>query len=71
MTIPKSPARFLLFFLFTSALAAQTGYDIAKMVDDKKQPDDMVSDMTMTLTSRTGSTRTLTVHSARKGDDKQ
>jgi outer membrane lipoprotein-sorting protein len=71
MIIPRSPARFLLSLLFASALAAQTGYDVAKMVDEKIQPDDMVSDMTMILTSRTGSTRTLTVHSVRKGDDKQ
>jgi len=50
---------------------AQTGYDIARMMDEREEPDDMVSDMTMILTSRTGSSRTLTVHSVRKGDDKQ
>ena len=52
-------------------LTAQTGYEIAKMMDGREQPDDMVSDMTMILTSRTGSSRTLTVHSVRKGEDKQ
>ena len=65
--------RFWMLILLALAhpLAAQTGYDIAKMVDERKQPEDMVNDMTMTLTSRTGSTRTLTVHSVRKGDEKQ
>ncbi|UCH11159.1 MAG: outer membrane lipoprotein-sorting protein [Fidelibacterota bacterium] len=71
MSNSKSSALLLFTLFLTSTLSAQTGYDIAKMLDDKKQPDDMVSDMTMVLTSRTGSTRTLTVHSARKGEDKQ
>ncbi|UCD38342.1 MAG: outer membrane lipoprotein-sorting protein, partial [Fidelibacterota bacterium] len=61
----------LTLLLFSFPLAAQTGYDIAMMMDEREQPEDMVSDMTMILTSRTGSSRTLTVHSVRKGDDKQ
>jgi outer membrane lipoprotein-sorting protein len=61
----------LISLLLITGVAAQTGYDIAKMVDEKKQPDDMVSDMTMILTSRTGATRTLTVHSVRQDEDKQ
>ncbi|MFC1543350.1 outer membrane lipoprotein-sorting protein [Candidatus Neomarinimicrobiota bacterium] len=72
----KSPVlrRLLLLILLLSLsfpLMAQTGYEVASMMDARKQPDDMVSDMTMILTSRTGSSRTLTVHSVRKGDDKQ
>jgi outer membrane lipoprotein-sorting protein len=63
--------RALLALILPLCLNAQTGYDIAKMVDERNQPDDMVSDMTMTMTSRTGSTRTLTVHSIRQGDEKQ
>jgi outer membrane lipoprotein-sorting protein len=47
------------------------GYDIARMMDEREEPNDMVADMTIILTSRTGSSRTLTVHSVRKGDDKQ
>ncbi|MFC1618586.1 outer membrane lipoprotein-sorting protein [Candidatus Neomarinimicrobiota bacterium] len=61
----------LLALILPLCLMAQTGYDIAEMVDERNQPDDMVNDMTMTMTSRTGSTRTLTVHSIRKGDEKQ
>ena len=63
--------RALLALILPLCLMAQTGYDIAKMVDERRQPDDMVSDMTMAMTSRTGSTRTLTVRSIRKGDEKQ
>ncbi len=61
----------LLILPLASLLTAQTGYDIAMMIAQHKTPVDMVSDMTMTLTSRTGSSRTLTVHSVRKGEDKQ
>ncbi len=61
----------LLLIVLSLPLAAQTGHDIAKRIDERKEPRDMVSDMTMILTARTGSSRTLTVHSVRKGDDKQ
>ena len=71
----KTPAKrrllLLPLLLLSFSLTAQTGYEIAKMMDEREQPDDMVSDMTMILTSRTGSSRTLTVHSVRKGEDKQ
>jgi len=71
----KTPAQRRLLLLpllmLSFPLTAQTGYEIAKMMDEREQPDDMVSDMTMILTSRTGSGRTLTVHSVRKGEDKQ
>lgn len=49
----------------------QTGDDIARMMDERKKPVDMVTDMTMILTSSRGQTRTLTMHSIRKGDGKQ
>ncbi|UCH63268.1 MAG: outer membrane lipoprotein-sorting protein [Fidelibacterota bacterium] len=70
MKIP-APRLILPLLLLSFPLSAQPGYEIAKMMDEREQPDDMVSDMTMILTSRTGATRTLTVHSVRKGDDKQ
>ncbi len=60
-----------LLLLLSFPLTAQTGYDIARMMDEREEPNDMVTDMTMILTSRTGSSRTLTVHSVRKDDDKQ
>ncbi len=47
----------------------QTGDDIARMIDERKQPVDMVTDMTMILTSSRGQTRTLTMHSIRKGEE--
>lgn len=72
MKVPSMKRLWLLIMLLLSfPLAAQTGNDIARMMDEREQPEDMVSDMTMILTSRTGSSRTLTVHSVRKGDDKQ
>lgn len=73
MNIPV-PRRLLLLpmlLLLSLPLTAQTGYEIARMMDEREQPDDMVTDMTIVLTSRTGSSRTLTVHSVRKGEDKQ
>lgn len=49
----------------------QTGDDIARMMDERKEPVDMVTDMTMILTSSRGQTRTLTMHTIRKGEEKQ
>ena len=49
----------------------QTGDDIAGMIDQRSEPKDMTTDLTMTLTSRSGASRTLTVHSVRLGEEKQ
>lgn len=67
----RSSLPLLLPLTLASPLAAQTGYDIARKMDERKEPRDMVTDLTMTLTSRTGSSRTLTVHTVRKGEDRQ
>lgn len=42
---------------------AQSGYDIAKMMDERKQPKDMTSTTTMVLTNSKGKTRTSTIFS--------
>ena len=60
---------FTLLFLGFSLLTGQTGEDIARMIDARSDPEDMVNDMTMTLTAKNGSSRTLTVRSARKGEN--
>ena len=61
----------LLATLLPIALAAQTGADIARMIDQRSKPKDVTTDLTMTLTSRSGASRTLKVHSVRLGEEKQ
>lgn len=53
-------------------LFAQSGYEIAKMVDEKNQPNDMISKTTMVLTNSKGKTRTSTMLSkSMNGGEKQ
>ncbi len=52
-------------------LLGQTGMDIARKMDERAEPDDMVNDMTMILTNKKGQTRTLKVHSVMQGREKQ
>ena len=66
------PASLVLFpVVLLTLLRAQSGADIARMIDDRREPRDQTSDLTMILTSRSGSSRSLTIHSVRKGTDKQ
>ena len=63
----------MLRILFVSLLTAgtvmaQTASEIALQIDQRPEPVDMISDMTMKLTSKTGKTRTLSVHTIRKGE---
>ena len=61
----------LIIFLITN-LAAQTGYEIAKMIDEKVQPGDMISKTTMVLTNKKGKTRTSSMLSkSMNGGEKQ
>ncbi|MAG20601.1 MAG: hypothetical protein CMF77_00305 [Candidatus Marinimicrobia bacterium] len=53
----------LLALLFITVLQGQSGYDIAKMMDERKQPTDMTSKTTMVLTNSKGKTRTSTIFS--------
>ena len=55
----------LLILLLLSVLQGQSGYDIAKMMNERKQPKDMTSKMTMVLTNSKGKTRTSTIFSRR------
>lgn len=58
----------LISLLSLSVLTAQTASEIALQIDQRPAPVDMTSDMTMRLTSKTGKTRTLSVHTVRMGE---
>lgn len=60
-----------ILLLLPLMLLGQTGMDIARKLDERAIPDDMVNDMTMILTNKRGQTRTLKVHSVRLGEEKQ
>ena len=53
----------LLVLLFITVLYGQSGNDIAKMMDERKQPKDMTSKTTMVLTNSKGKTRTSIIFS--------
>ena len=61
----------LLILLLLSVLQGQSGYDIAKMMNERKQPKDMTSKMTMVLTNSKGKTRTSTIFSQLVGGGKK
>ncbi len=51
---------------------SQTGYDIAKKVDQRLEPADMTANLTMVLTNSKGKTRTSTIRSVSvRGGEKQ
>jgi len=52
-------------------ILAQTGYDIAKAMEDKPSPADMKSNMTMTLTNKQGKTRESTIRSISADDNRK
>ncbi|MCH8327924.1 MAG: outer membrane lipoprotein-sorting protein [Candidatus Marinimicrobia bacterium] len=62
------PRIIIISLLSLSVTMAQTASEIALQIDQRPSPVDMTSDMTMLLTSKTGKTRTLTVHTVRKGE---
>lgn len=57
--------------LIVSISFSQTGYDIAKQIDEKQQPKDMKTNLTMVLTNKKGKTRTSTLRSITKDDSKK
>jgi len=62
----------LLFTSIFTFLYAQSGYEIAKSVDERREPKDMKTDMTMVLTNSKGQTRTSTLRTVNKdGGEKQ
>ncbi len=52
-------------------LFAQTGYELAKAMEDKAAPADMKSNMTMVLTNKQGKTRESTIRSITADDNKK
>ncbi len=50
---------------------SQTGYDIAKQIDEKTEPKDLKTNLTMVLTNKKGRTRTSTLRSVAKDDSKK
>ncbi|MEE9162907.1 MAG: outer membrane lipoprotein-sorting protein, partial [Candidatus Neomarinimicrobiota bacterium] len=72
MIIPSRVRRIpLVAVLLLGTLSAQSGEDIARLIDARAEPVDQTSDLTMILTSRSGSQRTLTVRSVSKGGTRQ
>lgn len=63
--------KILSIILLVSLTVAQTGYDIAKQIDEKEKPKDMKADLTMILTNKKGKTRTSTIRSISKDDAKK
>ncbi|NOZ75841.1 MAG: outer membrane lipoprotein-sorting protein [FCB group bacterium] len=65
----------VLFFglsIFSGIGWAQTGYDIAKKVDQRLEPADLTANLTMVLTNSKGKTRSNTIRSvSMKGGEKQ
>lgn len=52
-------------------LVAETGYELAKAMEDKVSPKDMKSNMTMTLTNKQGKTRESTIRSIAADDNRK
>ena len=52
---------FLVGSFFVSVLIGQSGYDIAKKLDEKEQPKDLINRKSMVLTNSKGKTRTNTM----------
>ncbi|NQV30481.1 MAG: outer membrane lipoprotein-sorting protein [Candidatus Marinimicrobia bacterium] len=60
-----------LVLILPMGLFAQTGYEIAKAMEDKASPKDMKSYMTMVLTNKQGKTRESTIRSITTDDNKK
>lgn len=63
--------RILIILALPILLMAQTGYDLAKAMEDVESPKDMKSKMTMTLTNKQGKTRESTLQSVSADDNKK
>lgn len=62
----------IIFILLTGVLLAQSGYEIAKMVDERPAPKDLTNTTKMILTNSRGKTRTHTMISkSMDGNKKQ
>jgi len=63
--------KMIMLMFYCTALFGQTGYEIAKAVDDRKAPQDMTADLKMILTNKRGKTRTNVIRSVSKDDSKK
>jgi len=62
----------LIIPIFLGSLFAITGKELAVIMDHRKTPNDMISDMSMILTNKKGKTRTSAIRSfAKDGNKKQ
>ena len=61
----------ILIVALISILFSQTGYEIAKQVNDKSKPKDMKADLRMVLTNKKGKTRTSTIRSISKDNSEK
>ncbi|NOZ08072.1 MAG: outer membrane lipoprotein-sorting protein [FCB group bacterium] len=62
----KITSKVVLLSLYGVFLFGQTGYEIAKAVDERKAPLDMTADLKMILTNKRGKTRTNEIRSVSK-----
>ena len=60
-----------LLLMLPMILLAETGYELAKAMEDKASPRDMKSNMTMTLTNKQGKTRESTIRSITADDNRK
>ncbi|MEE8340631.1 MAG: outer membrane lipoprotein-sorting protein, partial [Candidatus Neomarinimicrobiota bacterium] len=64
--------KYINIFVLTASISfSQTGYDIAKQIDEKTEPKDLKTNLTMVLTNKKGRTRTSTLRSVAKDDSKK
>ena len=61
----------VMMWLLPLFITAQTGEEIAKLVDERKTPKDMIVDLTMVLTNKKGKTRSSVLHSVSKDGGKK
>ena len=60
-----------LLLVIPFGLMAETGYELAKAMDETASPKDMRADMTMVLTNKQGKSRTSTIRSVAADDNKK
>lgn len=61
----------VMMWLLPLFITAQTGEEIAKLVDERKTPKDMIVDLSMVLTNKKGKTRSSILHSVSKDGGKK
>ena len=62
---------FAMMMILPLSIMAQTGFELAKAMDEKNAPKDMKSNMTMTLTNKQGKTRESTIRSITADDNRK